>query len=275
MEYFAIAAGISVHISDTGRQNASNMDKPCILLMHGYLESMYIWSEFTDLLSEKFRVISFDMPGHGLTDSAPAGEDGCKVNGMDFCADVACAVLDCCGVDKAVVCGHSMGGYAALQMGIRHPERCSKIVLMHSHPYPDPEEKAEDRKREIALIYKGKLSTIADLSIPKMYHPNNLSRLEAKIMETVELCEMHDPEGIAASIRGMQQREDTSAFLVSGSIPVMMICGDNDSFAPAELREKMQKDFPKVRFCLIADAGHNSFIEQPQETYQQLCDFIG
>ncbi len=58
MEYFAIAAGISVHISDTGRQNASNMDKPCILLMHGYLEAMYIWSEFTDLLSEQFRVIS-------------------------------------------------------------------------------------------------------------------------------------------------------------------------------------------------------------------------
>src|SRR5574344_1117122 len=71
MEFFATAGGISVHISDT--QKGEN----CLILLHGYLETMYIWNEFIDLISDDYRVIAIDLPGHGLSGST-------QVNTMDF-----------------------------------------------------------------------------------------------------------------------------------------------------------------------------------------------
>ena len=275
MEFFAIAGGISVHISDTGRQNVENLTKKPILLLHGYLETLYIWSEFTELLSATYRVISIDLPGHGLSDSAPRNEEGISINTMDFCAAVAREVLQKCGVRNAVIGGHSMGGYVALSMAKHYPEVCEKLVLFNSNPFCDKPEKAVDRKREIEIIRSGKLSSLAAVSIPNMYSPENLRLLDDKVKETVELCETHYPEGIIASLLGMMQREDMQDFFRSGAIPILMLCGDQDLFMPLEILEELKRKSPSVSFCILPGSGHNSFIEKKEESFQQVSGFIG
>ena len=274
MELFTTAAGITVHISDTGRDSASNMAKTPVLLLHGYLETMYVWSDFSEMLSEKYRVISMDMPGHGLSDSAPL-QDGERINSFDFCADVIKCILDTCKVDSAVIGGHSMGGYAAMAFAKKYPEKTKKLILFNSHPYPDLPEKAVDRQREINLIRAGKLEIIASLSIPNMYNPDNLPLFEDKVKESVELCQMHDPEGIVASIRGMQYREDMSTFLGECKSPVLIICGDRDIYMPMDMVESMKKGYKNADFCILENCGHNSFVEKNKESFEQVSAFIG
>lgn len=269
MERFVTAGGIAVHILD------SEKGEKCIILLHGYLETMYIWSEFADLLSRQYRVIVMDIPGHGLTDYAPADTMGNRINTMDFCASVVKEVLDKCSVPKAVIGGHSLGGYIALACCRLYPEIFEKLILFNSHPYEDPEEKAVDRKREIDIIESGKLSMLASVSIPKMYSSANLRQMDEKIRETVELCETHDPMGIVASIKGMQLRPNSSSLLSNSPVPVMVIVGDEDTFMPVSMIKEMRKSFPKVLLEELTGCGHNSFLERPDEVLNRVVSFIG
>lgn len=263
MEFFTTSAGITVHVWDT-RDEKSPEDAPVIVLLHGYMETMYIFNELIADLKHKFRIITMDLPGHGLTDRAPVGENGESVNSVEFDVPVICGVLDKCGVEKAAVAGHSMGGYIALECLKDAPERFTKAVLLNAHPYPDAPGSELNREREINIIRSGKLDILAEASIPKMYFEENLRLCDEKIRETVELCETHDPEGIIASIRGIQARPDLQCVLASLPRPILLIYGDHDAFLPLETVEKMKVQFSGVQYCPVASCGHNSFIEKKE-----------
>ena len=118
MEFFAICNGIPVHISDSKR------GERVLVLLHGYLETLYVWQDFILKLPEDIRTISIDIPGHGLSGTHQTE------NSLEFCANVVKDVLRVCSVDKATVMGHSMGGYIAIECIKRYPELFNAIVLM-------------------------------------------------------------------------------------------------------------------------------------------------
>ncbi len=261
MEYFAISNGIPVHILDTKKGDKT------ILLLHGYLETLYIFNELIEILEKRYRVIAIDLPGHGLS-----GSDK-EINSMEFCARTAVDVLKKSGVEKAYVAGHSMGGYVAQNCIKLFPELFKGIILLNSTPFADSPEKKSDRKREMELILSAKLGHLASISIPKMYAPSNLRRLDEKIEETVEITETHDPNGIVASIRGMMEREDTSSVLAE-TPKVLMVFGTEDKFITEPVREKLIENFPKANTAVIPETGHNSFIESPEAVVSALEDFM-
>lgn len=267
MEFFTTSSGITVHVWDTRKGDKT------LILLHGYLETMYVFSDLIEELKSRYRIITMDLPGHGLTDSAPAGKDGISVNTIQFDVPVIEGVMQKCNVNEAILCGHSMGGFIALEALRQHPELFEKVILMNSHPYPESPEMGSVRKREIEIIRQEKLSLLASASIPKMYFEENLRRCDDKVMETVELCETHDPEGIIASIRGIESRPDLQDVLRETNVPVMLIYGDNDSFLPLDKVELMKKDFPSVNYRLISSTGHNSFIENLPEVINAITVF--
>ena len=272
MEYFTIAAGVSVHVFDS--KDEGGLGKPALVLLHGYLETMYVFNELVDALKGSYRIITLDLPGHGLTDSAPADAEGRRINSLSFCASVVAGVLDKCDVSSAWIAGHSMGGYVAQQFLLEHPDRAEGIVLLGSHPYPDAPEKATDREREKQLIREGKLMALAAISIPRMYAEDNLRACDEKIRETVELCETHDPEGICHSIDGLRLRPDLQAALKDSVKPVMLVFGDGDNFLPLSRVEEMRTAFPCVRYAFVPGAGHNAFIERQDAVVEALRNFI-
>ena len=261
MEFFATAANIATHIED------SKTGERTILLLHGYLETMYIWEDMFRELSRDYRVIRMDLPGHGLTCSAP-------INTMDLMATVAKGVLDVCQVDKATVIGHSLGGFVAIKCCQLFPDRFDKLIMLNSHPYPEFPERVAIATREQDIIDAGKLLQLAELSIPRTFHSSNLRRLDEKIREITEMCETHDPAGIVSSLKGMIQRTDTSAFLASTDIPAMDICGETDNLATPEVRAKMAKDCPNVRMEVLQECCHNAFLEQPERTMELIREFL-
>ena len=98
-----MAGSTALHIADSG------VGDKCVVLLHGYLESMYVWDDFTSLLTPSVRVITVDIPGHGISEIK--GE----VHTMEMVADVLHEMLLSLGIKKVTMVGHSMGGYAAMQ----------------------------------------------------------------------------------------------------------------------------------------------------------------
>lgn len=262
MEYFAISNGIPVHILDTKKGDET------ILLLHGYLETLYIFNEFIEILEKKYRIIAIDLPGHGLS-----GSDK-EMNSMEFSAGVAADILKKSGIEKAYVAGHSMGGYVAQNCVKLFPEMFKGLILLNSTPFADSPEKKEDRKREIELILSAKLGHLASLSIPKMYAPSNLRRLDEKIEETVEITETHDPNGIVACIKGMMERSETKDVLAKTE-KVMLVFGTEDKFITSVTQESLVSEFPHAKAVVIPETGHNSFIEAPGKVMEALEEFIG
>jgi Predicted hydrolases or acyltransferases (alpha/beta hydrolase superfamily) len=260
MEFFATANGIPIHISDTKEGEKS------VVLLHGYLETLYIFSEFSELLSSAgYRVISIDLPGFGLSGSHP------QINSMELCADVVFDVVqNICKVSSVIVIGHSMGGYVAQEFAIKYSSLVSKLILLDSSPFEDTEEKKIEREREISAILSSKLMVLASLSIPKMYSSNNIRKFDEKIEETIEICETHDPIGVVASIRGMMQRNNFLEGISKIQFPIIMIFGSDDIFLKSLKEEDIIAHAPNVKIVIIDGCGHNCFIEAPDKVLEAI-----
>ena len=128
------------------------------------------------------------------------------------------------------------------------------------------------RAREITLIENMKLNQIVSLSIPNTYAKENLRKFDDKILETEEIAETHDPQGIIASIKGLQERPEYIDYLKTIS-NFLIILGDKDKYIDNEKRELILSLYPN-NTKVLANVGHNCFIEAPKETFELVKTFI-
>jgi pimeloyl-ACP methyl ester carboxylesterase len=261
MEYFLTANNIPVHILDT--KKGDNV----LLLLHGYLETLYIYDDFINILSNDYRIIAIDLPGHGLSGTYK------DVNTVEFNCNLIIDLLDKLNIKSVSILGHSMGGYTAAAFLELYPSRLDSIIFMNSHPYSDTQEKIEVRKKEIELIRTGKLYSIASLSIPKMFSNNNLRLYDEQIQNILELIDTHDPEGVIAVINGLIARRDKSELLKNTSKPFVFILGNEDNYITSEMILRIESDFPG-KSIIIEKCGHACFIENKDATANAVKSFL-
>lgn len=257
-----MADNCAVRISDTRRGDRT------IVLLHGYLESLDVWDEFTALLAPSVRVIAIDLPGHGV--SEVKGE----IHTMEFLADTVRAALDTIGVERAVLVGHSMGGYVALEFLRKYPERLNGLVLFHSTPNADSEKKREDRLREVALIEGGKKELIAK-SFPHVgFAPQNRFRLTRYIQELSEQIAMTEDEGIIAILKGLRERRDLNETMRTSSVPQLILLGRHDEYITPEVADALVAAQPQAQVVWLENSGHMGFIEEPQLAAEAILAFV-
>jgi len=260
MEFFITCNGLPVHVSD------SKKGDDVIILLHGYLETLYIWDELSNLLSSNFRVISIDLPGHGLSGSYP-------INTMENCASTIISVMDKLNIEKAWLLGHSMGGYVATQTIKDFPDKFLGLIMMNSTAFADSALKISNRDREIGLIKQNKLQSIVKISVENMFAKENIGRFEEKILEIAEIAEVHDPEGIVASLEGMKQREDNTDFLSNCKLPIVFFFGEKDNYISFEAVQEIKSKIPDATYILLKNSGHIGFIEETTVCTQVILTF--
>lgn len=258
-----MAGTTPLHIADSGK------GEKCVVLLHGYLESMYVWDDFLPLLTPSVRVITVDIPGHGI--SAVQGE----VHTMEYVADVLHDMLDVLGLDKVTMVGHSMGGYITLAFCAKYAERLDGLVLLSSSPFPDTELKRENRRREIALVKAGKKDALARVAPETGFAPHNRKRLKDYIDDLIECVHVTEDEGIVALLGGMIQRVDQNAMLAACGVRQLFILGKHDAYIPVEAAEEFIALNPQAEVVWLEDSGHMGFIEEPTACAQALLDFVG
>ena len=261
-EKFIMAGQTALHICDSGA------GEKCVVLLHGYLESLFVWDDFVPYLYKQVRVVTLDLPGHGI--SVVTGE----VHTMEYLADTVADALRSLGIARCTLVGHSMGGYVALAFCQRHPEMLDGVVLLSSTPNPDTEEKIENRRREIALVKAGKKDALARIAPEAGFAEQNRARMRDYIEDLTEQIFITEDEGIIALLNGMTERKDQNEMLRTTSVPVLFILGRKDPYIPSDVAEAMVAAHPEAQVAWLEESGHMGFLEEPQQTADAILRFI-
>ncbi|WP_295891335.1 alpha/beta hydrolase [uncultured Alistipes sp.] len=261
-EKFIMAGPTALHVCD------SEQGDRCVVLLHGYLESLLVWDDFVPFLYKKLRVVTLDLPGHGI--SVVTGD----THTMEFLADTVTDALRALGISRCTLVGHSMGGYVALAFCERHPEMLDGLVLLSSTPNPDTPEKAENRRREIALVKAGKKDALARVAPAAGFAEENRARMKDAIEDLTEQVFVTEDEGIVALLNGMIARKDQNGMLHQTKVPVLFILGRKDNYIPVEVAEKMVAEHPEACVVWLEHSGHMGFLEEPEATAKALLDFV-
>jgi len=238
-----------------------------IVLLHGYLESKEIWTQFGMLLSEKYKVIIPDLPGHGESETfSPA-------NTMELMAEVVKQILIAENEQKAFIIGHSMGGYAAMAFADLFPEYLSALSLFHSTPFADSEEKKKNRDREIELLRQGKKKLIYSNHFPKVFAEENELKFKGQIEKAKLVASRLAEDSIISTLEGMKLRKDYSEVLKNLAVPFLYVAGKGDRFIPYDIRNQLQ--YPKnYQILELEKSGHIGFIEEEAKAFINFLFFI-
>ena len=260
VEKFIMAGQTPMHVADSER------GEKCVVLLHGYLESMVIWEEFVPLLYKDVRVVTLDLPGHGI--SVVNGE----VHTMEYLADCVASTMTALGIERYSVVGHSMGGYVALAMLDKYSDRLDSITLLSSFANADSKEKCDRRRREIELVKAGKKSMMARLVPHAGFAPQNVKRLKDSVEDMEELIMITEDEGVIAILGGMIERKDRDEQLRQSSVPHMFILGRHDYYIPMEQAEEIERTHPEARIVWLEESGHMGFIEEPEKCAKAILE---
>jgi pimeloyl-ACP methyl ester carboxylesterase len=238
-----------------------------VVLLHGFLESFEIWNPFSEMLSQHFKVISIDLPGHGETGSW--GE----VHSMKLMAETVNAVLEHLNVENCVIAGHSMGGYVAVHFAEKYPDKVKGFGFFHSHADADTPEAKKNRNRTIAILNKNYISWVNQF-IPDLFAVCNKDKFIPEIKHLQQIAGKMNASQIIAAQMGMRDRESKLAFLESTDLPVFFILGKDDS---KMVVSKVMDQIVLPKHCellLLSNVGHMGFIEAKETTMNFLHGFI-
>ncbi len=261
VDKFVMADNIALHLCDSERG-----DK-CIVLVHGYLESMLVWDSFIPYLYESARIVTLDLPGHGI--SVVEGE----VHTMEFLADTIAAGLKRLGIERCTMVGHSMGGYVTLAFAARHAEMLEGMVILSSTPYSDTPEKSESRIREIALVKAGKKELLAKVAPAAGFAVHNRDRMKDHIADLADQVFITEDEGVVAILGGMMRRKNQSEMLHNlEGVRQCFIYGKYDDYIPVEVAQRVEAEQPQARVVWLENSGHMGFFEEPELTAQAILE---
>jgi len=240
---------------------------PAVLLLHAFPLGLFMWDAQAEALAPTHRVVRFDARGFG--GSAPG--DGPLT--MDQIADDAALLLDRLGIDRAIVAGCSMGGYAALAFVRRHPQRLAGLVLQDTRSGADTEEAKGNRAALAARVLAEGPSAAADAFLPKLLgertqreRPELVFRLRERILGT-------SAQGIANALHGLAGRPDSRETLTTIRVSTLVLVGAEDVLTPPAESEAMATAIPQSRLEVIAGAGHLANIERPDAFNEALLSF--
>jgi 3-oxoadipate enol-lactonase len=225
-----------------------------LVLIHGYPLDHTIWDKVMPLLENDFDLLLPDLRGFG---ESAAPRTGYLLT--DMAADIA-ALLDSLGIEKAVIAGHSMGGYVALAFVHAYPQRALGLGLVASQARADPPERKTVRYQEAEhILAHGVGEVAASMSVKLTADPALQAALRALILH-------QRPKGLAGALRAMAERPDATPFLAEFDFPVTIVHGLADGLVPIERAREMKRLVKNSYLVEVEDAGHMPMLEAPQVT---------
>ena len=239
-----------------------------VVLIHGYPFNRSLWTEQTEALTSRFRVVTPDLRGFGESDSS---EGPVTMNRM--AQDVA-ELMDQLGIEQAVIGGLSMGGYVALAFVKQFPSRVKALVLADTRAQADTEEGKQTRHQQAEKALSEGMAGIADAMLPKLLTPDTVSKRPEVVKRVRDMMLRTKPQGAASALLGMAERDDHSEFISTIRVPTMIVVGREDALTPLADSEKMQSKIAPSRLVVIENAGHVSNLEQTEQFNFALIRFL-
>jgi YbgC/YbaW family acyl-CoA thioester hydrolase len=242
-------------------------DGPAVLFVHGFPLDRTMWRPITAALTG-WRRIAPDLRGMGQSEGPDGGYQ------LAAYADDLAALLDALHVERAVVCGLSMGGYVAFELLRRHPGRISALILMSTRATPDDADGRAKRDAMIARVRRDGPAFLADEMAPKLLAPMSLQTMPEVVLQVRAMAAAGSPHGIAGALAAMRDRPDSTALLATVTVPTLVLAGRDDQLIPAAAARAMADAIPGAHHAIIPSAGHLPPLEQPVNTGRVVREFL-
>ena len=239
-----------------------------LVLLHGHPLNRSMWRAQVGALQTNFRVVCPDFRGYGETPVVST------VSKMSEMAEDVRDLLDYLKLEKVILGGLSMGGYVAFEFYKLFRERISALVLADTKAAGDAEEARQKRFETADKLEKEGIKSLAEEMLPKVLAPATFENQPNIVEEVRKMMLATNSAGAAAGSRGMAERNDHTALLSQINVPTVIFVGENDSVTPPDEAEKMRNAIADSKLVKIADAGHLSPMEKPDEFNRALSDFL-
>ncbi len=246
--------------------NVYGTGKPVVLL-HGFAEDSEVWTHQVNHLKKNFSVIVPDLPGSG----ASALQNNTTIESL---AENVRSILQTEKIEKAVIIGHSMGGYITLAFAEKFPKYVSGLGLFHSTAYADAEEKKETRRKGIEFIKKNGAFLFIKQTTPNLFSEKYKLENPDKVATFIEHHKEFSSGSLIAYQHAMIARPDRTNILKNFSCPVLLIIGKNDNAVPYNDSLAQSYLASTTYVTILGNSAHMGMLEETQKSNEALENYL-
>jgi len=271
-KYADLPGGLHIHYRDQG-----NPAGPTVVLVHGFAASLHAWEPWVARLGTEYRIISLDLPGHGLT-RAPQG--------YVASADTNVAVVDeltrRLGAERFVLGGNSMGGGVAWNYALQHPDRLRGLMLVDSAGWPNPREQGEGPPAIFRL-----LGNPVGRAVLKSFDPTPLAERGLKSayvdpkLVTPELVARYTDfarapghKDILLTMQNRPRAAVSAETFASIGIPTLVMVGEADKVIPPAQSRSLAAAIPGAKLVAYPGVGHVPMEQIPDRSAADVAAFL-
>ena len=236
-----------------------------IVLLHGFLENISMWSSVKTALSKRNKVICIDLLGHGKSECIG------YVHSMELMAEAVEAVLKHLRIRKSIVIGHSMGGYVALAFAEKNLSKIKGLCLMNSTSLPDDDERKTLRARANKMIQTN-FKNMVRLSFANLFSEKSRNNFKDEMQSALNQAMQTPIQGYIACQEGMRIRPNRIDVLKNNDFKKLFIIGEKDPVLKSQelIEEAKETNSESVVF----EEGHMSHIENKTALITTLKKFV-
>lgn len=239
-----------------------------IIFLHGYPFDKTMWKGQLDFLKSSYRVIACDIRGFGKS------TDEESTLSIDLFGNDLIQFMDNLNIDKAIVCGLSMGGYIALNVMERFPSHFEALILCDTQCIADTTEGKEKRYKIIEEIEADGVTDFNEGFIKNVFHKDSITNKTELVEQLRSVVFSNSKKIITKGFTALAEHSETCSTLSEIGIPTLIICGREDQVTPLAQSEFMNKHIKNSILHIIDNAGHVSNLEQPKEFNKYLSEFL-
>lgn len=239
-----------------------------IIFVHGFPFDKSMWKGQLDNLKSSNRVIALDIRGFGKS------TDEKTPLSIELFAEDLVFFMDKLNIEKAIICGLSMGGYISLNAVSRFPERFTALVLCDTQCIADTTQAKENRYLTIKQINLEGADAFNEKFVKSVFHPDSLTNKTELVENLRSIVVANSTRIITAGLTAMAERSETCSTLEAIKIPTLIICGREDELTPLAKSEFMHERIKGSIVRIIDHAAHVSNLEQPDEFNKYLKNFL-
>ena len=270
-QFIDVGGGLTMHVRDEG-----NRDGQVLVLLHGSNASLHTWEPWVARLKDRYRIISVDQIGHGLTGPNPTGQ-------YDAAAFVGTldALMVKLGIERFALVGNSMGGYVAWEYALAHPDKLTGLVLVDAAGPP------EDPGKKLPIGFRiARMPGVSKLAL--VITPRSL--FERSLHQSVSNQAIVTPAAIdrywelnrypgnraATGLRFAQygKRNRNTGRLGEINVPTLILWGAEDKLIPVSGADWFAAQIPSAVKIVYPGIGHIPMEEDPDRTAADLDRFL-
>jgi len=261
-QFAMLADGTRMHYRDEGPRDA-----PVIVLVHGSNASLHTWEPWVSILKDRFRVVSLDLPAHGLTGATPKGDYSTAAMAQSV-RDLA----DQLGIGQFAIAGNSMGGAVSAKFAETHPGRLTHLILIDSGGLPF--EAGEGTPIGFRIARMPVVNNLLLWITPRSFFVEGLGKAiekkeiltDAMIDRYWELARMEGSRGANRARFALAWDSEIADHLGEIDVPTLILWGKEDRLVPVSVAYEFEKRIPGSELIVYDGVGHIPMEEVPERS---------